>query len=234
MKMLVPEKKGPYLKILIVFLAIVMVFCFWLSVRNSAEPVSITVMPLAPRQGEPEIATYKLNNPSSEPLVTGFKFYANGNLLRDGQVTLAPGASQTFELVYNNNLPNGQQLNFMLKTQSAEGNYDKLVSVPPIAPQVLIGFISFATFSTSIMSSMSSMVYYQNSFGISNMGVNIGLIMVFILIALLIFMELSGTRIQGKSLALGQLRIRFSSVTWILLIIFLGMVYTRVVLILTG
>jgi hypothetical protein len=234
MKTLVSEKKGLYFKILIVLLAIVMVFCFWLSARSSADPVSITVMPSAPHQGEPVVATYKLNNPSAEPLATNFQFYINGNLLRDGQVTIVPGASQTFQEVYANNLPTGQQLNFLVKTQSPQGDYDKLVSAPAIAPQVLTSFISFATFSTTVMTSMASMAYYQGSFGAGNMGLNIGLVLALVLIGLLIFLELPISPVQGKAMVLGRLKIRFSSITWILLIVFVGMVYTRVVMILTG
>jgi len=64
------------------------------------------------------------------------------------------------------------------------------------------------------------------------MGLNVGIIASLTLIALLIFLEVTQVHIQGKTVALlGRLRIRLSTVTWILLIIFLGMVYTRIVMI---
>jgi hypothetical protein len=235
-KNLTPENRGLYFKITIVWLAIVMVFSFWLSVRNTADPIVLTAMPSAPHQGDPVVATYKLNNPTSATLVTRFEFYINGELLRDGQVTLAPGVSQTFEDVYTNTLPTGQQVNFMVKTQSGQGNFEKLVSTPPVPPQTLSSFISFATFSTSIMTYMTSMVYYNSGFGTSNVGFNIGLFLTLVLLALLIFLELtdSSPSTNGRTMVLGRLKIRFSTVTWVLLIIFLGVVYTRVVMIITG
>jgi hypothetical protein len=234
MKTYVAERKGLYFKLLIVALAIALVFCFWFSGRSSAEPLSLTVMPSVPRQGEPVVATFKLNNPSSEPLVTSFQYYANGDLVRDGRVTLAPGTSQTLQEVYANNLPIGQQLNFMVKTQSTEGNHDSLVSTPPVPPQVLSSFISFAALSSVMLTYMSSMAYYQGGFGANKTGLDIGIMLVLTLIGLLIFLELTTTPVQGKTMALGRLRIRLSTLTWVLLIIFVGMVFTRVVLILTG
>ena len=65
------------------------------------------------------------------------------------------------------------------------------------------------------------------------MGLNIGIIASIVLIALLIFMELTQPVIAGRTVAkLGRLRIRLSAVTWILFIIFMGIVYTRMVMIL--
>ncbi len=84
------------------------------------------------------------------------------------------------------------------------------------------------------MSSMSTMTYYQSTFG-SDMGLNVGIITAIVLIALLIFLELTQPVVEGKTIAvLGRMRIRFSTVTWILFIIFMGIVYTKVVMILAG
>ena len=76
------------------------------------------------------------------------------------------------------------------------------------------------------------MTYYQSTFG-SDMGFNVGIITSIVLIALLIFMELTQPLVAGRTVAtLGRLKIRLSTVTWILLIIFMGIVYTKVVMIL--
>lgn len=53
-----------------------------------------------------------------------------------------------------------------------------------------------------------------------------------VLIALLIFLELTQPLLQKKTIAiLKRLRLRFNTVTWVLFIIFMGIVYTRVVMI---
>ena len=65
------------------------------------------------------------------------------------------------------------------------------------------------------------------------MGLNVGLLCTFVLIGLLIFLELTQPRLQeGAMTILRRLRLRFNTVTWILFIIFMGLVYTRVVMIL--
>ena len=127
----------------------------------------------------------------------------------------------------------GEQLNFVVRTQSERGNYGRALSSPPYPPQIWSSFVSFASFSTSVMSSMSTMTYYQSTFG-SDIGFNVGIIVSMVLITLLIFLELTQTAIGRKTVALGSLRIRLSTVTRILFIIFLGMVYTEVVMIIIG
>ena len=79
---------------------------------------------------------------------------------------------------------------------------------------------------------MSSMSYYQISFG-SEMGFNVGILVTVVLMVLLIFLELTQPLLQERTIAiLGRLRLRFNTVTWILFIIFMGVVYTKVVMIL--
>ncbi len=80
---------------------------------------------------------------------------------------------------------------------------------------------------------MSTMTYYQTVF-VSDMGLNVGIITSIVLIVLLIFAELTQPVVADRTVArLGRLKIRFSTVTWILFIIFMGMVYTKVIMVLT-
>ena len=225
------KNRGTHYKLAIVWLAILLLGSFWLTVRGTSEPVSLAVIPQAPRQGEPILATFKLNNPTSEMLVTNYQFYANGELLKEGAATIAPGSGKTYQYAYANPLKIGERLNFVVKTQSEQGNYEKVISSPPYPPQVWSSFISFASFSTSVMSSMSTMTYYQSTFG-RDVGLNVGIIATIVLTILLIFLELSGPVVQGKTMALGSLRIRLSTTTWILSIIFMGIVFTKVMMIL--
>ena len=205
---------------------------FWMTVRMTSDPLSLTVIPQAPRQGEPILTTFKLNNPSSQALVTSYQFYADGELLKEGATTIAPDSSKTYQYAYANPLRMGEQLNFMVRTQSELGNYERVISSPPYPPQVWSSFVSFASFSTSVMSSMSTMTYYRSTFG-SDMGLNVGITASIVLIILLIFLELTQPMLRQKTVAvLGRLRLRFSTVTWILFIIFMGIVYTNVVMIL--
>jgi hypothetical protein len=226
------SKRGIVFKLAIVCLAILVMASFWLTVGATSELVSLVVIPETPRQGEPILATFKLNNPSSQALVTAYQFYADGKLLKTGTATIAPASSKTYQYAYENPLRMGEQLNFVLRTQSQIGNCERTVSSPPYPPQVWSSFVSFASFSTSVMSSMSTMTYYQSTFG-SDMGINIGIIATMVIIALLVFLELTQPLIRQRTVAvLGRLRLRFSTLTWILFIVFMGIVYTKIVMIL--
>lgn len=226
------KDRSAHLRLAIIWLAILLIGSFWLSVRSTSDPVILSVMPQAPKQGEPIIATFKLNNPTATPILARYQFYANGELVREGEAAISPESSKVYQYTYLNPLELGEQANFTVRTQSSLGSYERVLSTPAYPPQIWSSFVSFASFSTSVMSSMSTMVYYQGSF-LTDAGLNIGLVTSAVLIALLIFLELPFAGIKGRTAALGRLRIRFSLLTWILLIIFIGMIYTRVVLLIT-
>ncbi len=223
--------RGTIFKLVMVWLVIVFLGSFWLSVRDTSSPISMTIMPQVPRQGEPVVVTFKLNNPSSQALPVSYQFYANGLILQEQTTTISSGASKTYQYAYENALPTGEQLNFLVKTQSELGNDQMALALPPYPPQIWSSFISFASFSTSIMSSMISMTYYQTTFGAA-MGLNVGILITLVLIAMLIFFELTQPAVAGNTVAfMGRLRIRLSTVNWILLFIFMGIVYTKVAMI---
>ena len=227
------NQRGIKLKIIIIWLAILLMGSFWLTVRASSDPVSLAVVPEVPREEEPIIATFKLNNPSSQAVSTEYQFYANGKLLQEGTTIIAPGSSKLYQYAYKNPLLLGEQVNFVVKISSPQGSYRKVVSLPAYPPQIWSSFVSFASFSTSVMSFMSSMTYYQSTFG-SDIGFNVGLLCTIVLMGLLVFLELTLPLVRDKTVTvLGRLRLRFNSVTWILFIIFMGIVYTNVVMILT-
>ncbi len=221
-------------KIAILWLAILLMGSFWLTLTTSSDITSLTVLPNVPREGEPVIATVKLNNPSSQTTTINYQLYTNGELTREGIASLPPASSKVYQYAYKNPLRLGEQLNFAVKITSPQGNYEQVVSLPSYPPQVWSSFVSFASFSTSIMSSMSSITYYQSTFG-AQISFNLGLLFTLVLAVLLIFLELSQPLLQQRTIAvLGRLRLRFSTVTWILFIIFLGIFYTSVMMTLTS
>ena len=220
------------LKIIIIWLAILLMGSFWLTVRATSDPVTLAIVPEVPREGKPIIATFKLNNPASRAVSTEYQFYANGELMKQGATTIPPGSSKLYQYAYKNPLELGEQVSFVVKAKSLQGSYEKVVSLPSYPPQIWSSFVSFASFSTSVMGFMSSSTYYQSSFG-SDTGLNIGILVTIVVIGLLIFLELTQPLLHERTIAiLGRLRLRFSTVTWILFIIFMGIVYTKVVMIL--
>jgi hypothetical protein len=89
---------------------------------------------------------------------------------------------------------------------------------------------------------MVTNAYYQDNFTRST-ELNTGLVLSLTLILLLIFLELAGAATEDSSISaaasggllfLQRLRLRFNILTWILLIIFISIVYTKIIMILTA
>jgi len=191
--------------------------------------------PQVPQENEPIIVTLKLNNPSTQPLITNYQFYADGKLILEETANIPSASHVTRQYAYRNTVQIGEQMNFVLRSNSELGTHERVLSSPPYPPQVWSSFVSFATFSTTVMSSMVTMTHYEDSFG-NDTGVNLGLIITLVAVALLIFLELTPrhANTQGRtSTSLGRLRVRLPALTWILLIIFMGIMFTRIVLIIT-
>ena len=221
------------IRIALLWLAILLMASFWLTTRVSLDPVSLVVMPKVPREGEPIVATIKLNNPSTEQVSFTYQLYVNGEMMKEGITSLPPRTAKVYQYAYENKLRPGEQVNFAVTTKSRLGQYEKIISLPSYPPQVLSSFVSFASFSTSLMSSLSSMTYYQTAFG-QHLNFNLGVLFTIILVTLLIFLELSPPILKLKTVTvLGRLQVRFGVVTWILFIIFMGIFYTSLIMIIS-
>jgi len=227
---------------LMLWFAILVLSSFAASLQSRYDPVGIQVAPEVLRQGEPVVVTFFINNPSDKAAGTDYTLYANGNSLMSGKTDLQPGTGRQFQYIYNNPLALGDQVTFSAITQSGDEVNQNSVSLPAVPPAVWSSFVSFASFSTSVMSSssaissmsMSSMAYYDNSFG-TNKALNAGLLFSIVLIILLIYMELSEPLLAEKEMRIiGNLRIRFSRLSSVLFIIFVGMVFTQIALIIGG
>ena len=225
------NQRGTKLKLIIVWLAILLMSSFWFTASVDSDAVSLAVVPQVPREGEPVLATFKLNNPSSQVVETDYQFYANGELMKEGTAIILPESSKLYQYAYRNPLELGEQVNFMVRAASPRGSFERMVSLPSYPPPIWSSFVSFASFSTSMMGFMSSMTYYQGTFD-TDMGLNIGLLSIIVLIGLLIFLELTQPLLRKKTITvLGRLRVRFSTLTWILFIIFMGITYTKIVMV---
>lgn len=228
------QHKGLILKIAIVWLSIFLLIGFLIATSTAAGPVNFSVIPEVPKTGEPVVATFIINNPSDEPVTTDYQLFVNGELVESGSTRIAAQDSSRYQYAHRNNLERGEQVNFVLKTNSEIGSFEKIVSLPAYPSQLMSSFVSFAAFSTSLMDSMISMEYFTNTFGTTS-GLNTGIILTLILIGLLIFLELTQTITANRGSAIiGSYRSHFTILSTFLFIIFMGMVFTKVVLILAA
>lgn len=223
--------KGLVLKIVIVWSGILLLVGFLIASMSSANHITLSVIPEVPKTGEPVVATFNISNPSDRPLTSSYELYVNGKLVESGNTTIAPFSSSKYQYAHKNYLQRGEQVNFMLRTSSDRGSFDKIVSLPAYPSQLMSSFVSFAAFSTSVMSSMLSMEYFSGTFGTTS-GLNIGILVSIVLISLLVFLQLTQTISTGKGITiLGSYKTNFRTVSSILFIIFVGMVFTKVVMI---
>jgi hypothetical protein len=216
---------------MVIGFAVLLMASLLVGLHDASAPVSVSVFPQVPVEGEPLLVSFDLNNPSSEESAADYQLYANGDLVMEGSTVLSPASSKKYQYTYINPLKMGEQVTFVVKSASDGKEYQEYVSLPAYPPQVWSSFVSFASFSTTVMTSMTTMAYYDQSF-VSGSALNIGVIFSIVLIALLIYLELTEPSLQNKSFkVLGNLRIRFARLTGILFIIFVGMVFTQIALI---
>lgn len=219
------------LKIMVIWFAVLLMASLVVGLHDASAPVSVSVFPQVPMEGEPLLVTFNLNNPSVQSASGDYQLYANGNLVMEGATQLSPLSTKKYQYTYENPLKMGEQITFVVRSTIDGSEHEEYVSLPAYPPQVWSSFVSFATFSTSVMSYMTTMAYYDQAFGDSS-ALNVSVIFSIVLIGLLIYLELTEPALSERSFKfIGNLRIRFSRLSGVLFIIFVGMVFTQVALI---
>ncbi|RCV64563.1 hypothetical protein C5S53_08195 [Methanophagales archaeon] len=227
----VKRKRHQVLKILIIWVAILLFSVLIISHQQRSDPISMKLFPEVAREGEPLIVSFTLTNPQIVGTEYEYELYANGESVLNGISELPPLSSKKFKYTYRNPLNLGEQANFMVSAASPTQTYRKTLASPPYPPQTMTSFVSFASFSTSVMSTMTTTGYYDDSFQSDKF--NVGLLVSIVLICLLIFLELTEPLI-GKGNIYGRLRDRYSKLATILFVIFIAMVFTKVMVVVGG
>jgi len=137
------SNKGLGFKLIIIWIVIIFLVSFLLTITRSSDPVNIVVLPEVPRQDQPVVATFKLNNESSLPSVVRYQFFANGEPIMDGTTEVSPFSSKMYQYAYRNPLQIGEQVHFVVRTQSESGNHEKIISSPPYPPPDIFQFYQF-------------------------------------------------------------------------------------------
>ncbi|WP_321417739.1 hypothetical protein [uncultured Methanomethylovorans sp.] len=218
-------------KTLVILFVVLVMASLVVGLHDAAAPVSVSVFPEVPVEGQPILVTFNLNNPSIQANLADYELYANGELIMGGTAELAPLSYKKYQYTYLNSLEKGEQVTFVVKSIVDGKSHDEYVSLPAYPPQVWSSFVSFATFSTTVMTYMTTMSYYDQEFDTSA-TLNVSVIFSIVLIGLLIYLELTEASLSGKTFKfIGDLRIRFSRLSSILFVIFIGMVFTQIALI---
>jgi len=229
------EEQRLFLLIALAGLGILFLTSISLTMSHASEDISMTVVPEVPREGLPVIISFALRNPGGAGEVVRYRLYGNGMLLSEGEEYIEARSVRRHVYAYPKPPEVGEKMTFLLRAESERGVKEKSLAIPPYPPQVWSSFVSFATFSTAMMSSsistsIASLDFYERTF-LSESRLNIGLVLSMFLIAMLVFLELTEP-LGGSWLKVVRLRLSFTRLSIVLFLIFLGMVASKVVLVL--
>jgi hypothetical protein len=212
-----------------------------------SEALTVRFFPTVIRENEPFVITVTLNNFRLQPQRYQVSLYVDGVRVLLAEALVEPMSAHLF--TYTRASPKiGEALRVYVEALNVETGerHVSYLNVPQYPPELLMGFSAFSSFATSLTSTSSSstslvtITYYLNVMGLSADGgeaqqaINTGIIVSMTLILLLIFMELTDPaygRIGRRILAL---RGRYGVLAISLLIIFAGIVLTKVVMIIVG
>lgn len=217
-------------KAFIAWTAVLLLAIFTASLHQFSDPVSIKVFPTVAKEGEPMLITFTLRNFDISKMPADFEFYVNGERVIDGTTELKPFSSQLYQYFYESPLKLGEQANFLVRVKTPFKVYEELLSTPSYPPQVWTSFVSFASFSNTATSYMTTIAYYEDTFDVN--AINVGLIFTLVLIPLLVFSVLAEPYTRKRTI-IGRLNTRFSRLSTILFIIFMLMVLTQIVMIIS-
>jgi hypothetical protein len=233
-------------RLVLVWLFIVPLAAFWLSQLRAPQAAVLNVLPVAPKPGDPTLATLRFNNPAAAEDAPRLSFYADGDLLVEGTSRLPAASAKAFQFARVQPLEIGQQASFAARVESDQGVVEESRALPGYTPLTLSSFVSFASSATSMMSSSSSsslasssaasssssavfsMAYYRESF--DSRTFDVGLTLILALLALSLLAEATDVAPRSVGPALARLRLlteRFRVVLIALYIVFGGIAVTK-------
>lgn len=221
------------------------------------KPLTLSYFPSVTRENEPFVVRTLVNNVADEPRRYHVTLFVDGEEVMSSESLFEPHSTQSSTLT----LPApklGTAVRFYAEAVDLEtgARFSEAIMVPQSPPEAWMSFASFSSLTTMLLSSSSSsslmssssssssmsssftLSYYQSTIGLARApikwGINVGLMVSVILILLLVFIELTNPQFGNLGRRLSGLRDRYSLLTANLLLIFVGLVITRIVMIIAG
>jgi hypothetical protein len=238
------------------FVALFLSILFLNSWIQIDQTLTLTYFPSVSRENEPFVVRALVRNVADEPRRIRVTLFVDGLEAFVSESFLEPLATQSSTLT----LPSpklGTAIRFYAEAVDLEtgARFTEAIMVPQSPPEAWMSFASFSSLTTMLLSSSSSsslmsssssssmsssftISYYQSTIGLARApvkwGINVGLAVSIILLVLLTFIELTNPRFGTLGRRLSGLRDRYSLLTANLLLIFMGLVITRIVMIIAG
>ena len=241
-------------RLVLVWLLIVPLAAFWVSQLRVPQAAVLNVLPVAPKPGDPTLATLRFSNPGPVGDTPRLSFYADGRLLVDGTSRVPAASAKAIQFARVQPLEVGQQASFAMRVESEQGVVEEARALPGYTPLALSSFVSFASSAMTAMSSSSSsslsssssssslasssssssasavfsMAYYRETF--DSRTFDVGLTLILALLALSLLAEATDVAPRQVGPTLARLRLlteRFRVVLIALYIVFGGIAVTK-------
>ncbi len=227
------------------FLAIIL----FNSHNQTSNVLNLSHFPSTPRENEPFTIRAMIKNTADEARRYSLRMYVDGEETMYSESTFDALSTQSSTLTIKS--PKlGTAIRIYAEATDLETGetYTQSLLMPQNPPEAWMSFASFSSLTTLLLSSSSSsssmmsssftISYYKNTVGLTQsaarLSINIGLIASVTLVALLIFIELTNPVFGNFGLNLKKLRDRYSLLTANLLLVFVGLVLTRIVMIISA
>ncbi|MEM2815896.1 MAG: hypothetical protein QW056_04815 [Candidatus Bathyarchaeia archaeon] len=216
------------------------------SLSMQSEVLTVRFFPTVTKENEPLVITATLNNVRLRPQKYLLGLYVDGEQVATTEALLEPAATQSF--TYTRASPKtGEALRIYVEAVNLDTGekYREYLNIPQSPPELWISFSAFSSFATSLTSttsttSLATITYYLNTMGMAAQetsgqpAINTGIIVSIVLILLLVFIELTDPAYGKIGRKLSALRDRYGTLSASLLLIFAGIVLTKVVMIIAA
>lgn len=227
------------------FAALFLAVLLFSSLSMQSDVLTVRFFPTVTRENEPLVVTATLNNIRLQPQKYRVSLYVDGEQVASAESQLEPASTQCFTYTRASPKP-GEALRIYVEAVNLNTGekYREYLNIPQAPPELWISFSAFSSFATSLTStsttSLATLTYYLNTMGMTAQeatgqpAVNTGIIVSIVLILLLIFIELTDPAYGRIGRKLAALRVRYGTLSASLLLIFAGIVLTKVVMIIAA
>lgn len=216
------------------------------SLSMQSEVLTVRTFPTVTKENEPLVITVTLNNIRLKPQKYRLGLYVDGEQVATTEALLEPSATQSF--TYTRASPKtGEALRVYVEAINLDTGEKcrEYLNIPQSPPELWISFSAFSSFATSLTSttsttSLATITYYLNTMGMAAQeaagqpAINTGIIVSITLILLLVFIELTDPAYGKIGRKIAALRDRYGTLSASLLLIFAGIVLTKVVMIIAA
>ena len=200
--------------------------------------IQLTCLPIVPREGQPILLHLTIRNVGFSDEDYAFSVYVNGRVVAEGKAFIRAQSSKDVSYITPTDIPVGESLKIYAEAQTLGSLecYEERVQIPPCPPEIWSSFSSLASFSTSQRVYITSFSYYKSFAAEATIfsAVNSGVVVTISLLVVLVFLQVSDPSWRRLGARTLSMRARYGWLAAALLAIFGCMIFTKVVLIISG